>query len=73
MVKRLSCLTIRSLSGRAAAHRAMAHTALFSNSSLRVRYRRYQAHMQKARALESKAEAKAASSTLSATAREVRS
>lgn len=73
MVKRLSCLTIRSLSGRAAAHRAMARAALFSDHSLRVRYRRYQAHMQKARALESKAEAKAASSMRSADVQEVRS
>lgn len=36
---------------RAAAHRAMAMAALTSNSSLRVRYRRYQAHMRKAEAL----------------------
>lgn len=44
-----------SFSGRTAAHRAMARAALFSNSSLRVRYQRYQHHMQKARALEAKA------------------
>ena len=69
MVKRLSCLTTRSLSGRAAAHRAMARAALFSDSSLRVRYRRYQQHMEKARALD----AKASSFTLSATVQEVRS
>lgn len=36
---------------RAAAHRAMAIAALTSNSSIRVRYRRYHAHMQKATAL----------------------
>ncbi|GAA3904632.1 hypothetical protein GCM10022228_13550 [Halomonas cibimaris] len=36
---------------RAAAHRAMAIAALKSNSSLKVRYRRYNAHMRKANAL----------------------
>ena len=36
---------------RAAAHRAMAIAALTSNSSARVRYRRYQAHMQQATVL----------------------
>lgn len=36
---------------RAAAHRAMAIAALTSNSSTRVRYRRYHAHMQQATAL----------------------
>lgn len=38
-------------SARAAAHRAMAIAALQSNSSLKVRYRRYNAHMRKANAL----------------------
>ncbi|WP_280564814.1 hypothetical protein [Chromohalobacter sp. 48-RD10] len=36
---------------RAAAHRAMAMSALASNSSETVRYRRYHAHMRKADAL----------------------
>lgn len=69
MAKRLSCLITRSLFGRAAAHRAMARAALFSDSSLRVRYQRYQQHMEKARALD----AKAASLMLSATVQELRS
>lgn len=58
-----------SLSGRAAAHRAMARAALFSDSSLRVRYQRYQYHIQKARDLD----AKAASSSRSAAVQEGRS
>ncbi|MYL24473.1 hypothetical protein GLV89_11870 [Halomonas alkaliantarctica] len=65
----LPCLIVRNLSGRATAHRAMARAALFSDSSLRVRYHRYQQHMKKARALD----AKAASLTLSAAVQEVRS
>lgn len=69
MAKCLSCLTKHSLSGRAAAHRAMARAALFSDHSLRVRYQRYQQHMQKARLLD----AKAASSTRSAAVQEARS
>jgi len=44
-----------SASARAAAHRAMAKSALFSNSSTAVRLRRYNAHMDKARALEAAA------------------
>ncbi|WP_163560989.1 hypothetical protein [Halomonas sp. NO4] len=36
---------------RAAAHRAMAMAALASNSSARVRYRRYHAHMRQAHVL----------------------
>lgn len=44
-----------SLAGRAAAHRAMARAALFSDSSLRTRYQRYQHHMQKAHDLDAKA------------------
>ncbi|WP_280564655.1 hypothetical protein [Chromohalobacter sp. 48-RD10] len=36
---------------RAAAHRAMAMSALASNCSESVRYRRYHAHMRKAHAL----------------------
>lgn len=66
MAKRLSFPAIRSFSGRAAAHRAMARAALFSDSSLRTRYQRYQHHMQKARELD----AKAASSALAAAAQE---
>lgn len=58
-----------SLNGRTAAHRAMARAALFSNNSLRVRYQRYQHHMQKARALE----AEAVSSALAAVEEEGRS
>lgn len=42
---------------RAAAHRAMAIAALSSNSSLKVRYRRYNAHMRKANALSRTADA----------------
>lgn len=38
---------------RAAAHRAMALAALQANSSLATRIARYNAHMTKARALES--------------------
>lgn len=53
------------LNGRAGAHRAMARAALFSDHSLRIRYQRYQHHMQKARALDVKA--------ASAVAQEVRS
>lgn len=39
---------------RAAAHRAMARAALFSDSSARVRLSRYNAHMAKARRLEAR-------------------
>ena len=42
----------RSSSARAAAHRAMARAALFSDSSAAVRLRRFNAHMAKARRLE---------------------
>lgn len=45
-------LLIRKRSSRAAAHRAMAKAALFSNSSTSVRLRRYSHHMAKARHLE---------------------
>ncbi|TDX32138.1 hypothetical protein DFO67_10287 [Modicisalibacter xianhensis] len=41
----------RSRRARAAAHRAMAFAALASDSSERVRYRRYHAHMRLAEAL----------------------
>ncbi|CAM4302456.1 hypothetical protein VRRI112168_19730 [Vreelandella rituensis] len=59
----------RSLRACAAAHRAMARAALFSDSILRVRYQRYQRHMQKPLVLD----AKAASSTRSVLVQEVRS
>ena len=42
-------------SGKAAAHFAMAMAALHADSSVSVRLRRYNAHMAKARALESAA------------------
>lgn len=45
----------RSPSARAAAHRAMARSALFSDSSAAVRLKRYNAHMDKARTLEATA------------------
>lgn len=45
----------RSPSSRAAAHRAMARSALFSDSSAAVRLKRYNAHMDKARTLEAAA------------------
>ncbi|HBP41908.1 MAG: hypothetical protein ACTJG4_03010 [Vreelandella alkaliphila] len=42
----------RNPSARAAAHRAMAKSALFSDSSAAVRLKRYNSHIEKARALE---------------------
>ncbi|MGP9498589.1 hypothetical protein [Halomonas sp. AOP43-D1-4] len=42
----------RNPSARAAAHRAMAKSALFSDSSAAVRLKRYNHHIEKARALE---------------------
>lgn len=69
MEKRLSCLAKRSLSGRAAAHRAMARATLFTDHSLRIRYQRYQHHIQKARDLD----ATAASSPRSAAVQAERS
>ncbi|EWH03228.1 hypothetical protein [Halomonas sp. BC04] len=44
----------RNPSARAAAHRAMAKAALFSDSSAAVRLKRYNHHMQKARRLEAR-------------------
>ena len=41
-------------SARAAAHRAMAKAALFSDSSAAVRLKRYNHHMQKAHRLEAR-------------------
>ena len=48
--------SVRSLQDRAAAHRAMARHALFSDSSARVRMRRYNEHMRRARDLEARVE-----------------
>lgn len=42
-----------SASARAAAHRAMARSALFSDSSASVRLKRYNHHMEKARGFDS--------------------
>ena len=42
----------RNPSARAAAHRAMAKSALFSDSSAAVRLKRYNHHIEKARTLE---------------------
>lgn len=50
----MKLLPTRSLSARAAAHRAMARSALFADSSAAVRLKRYNAHIEKARALEAK-------------------
>lgn len=50
-------LVTRNPSARAAAHRAMARAALFSNSSTAVRLHRYNHHMSKAEALEPRARA----------------
>lgn len=52
---RLSSLITRSLKGRAAAHRAMAKSALFSDSSASVRLRKYNSHIEKAQQLEARA------------------
>ncbi|MCP1499002.1 hypothetical protein J2Y86_003709 [Pseudomonas migulae] len=45
-------ITMDPSKNRAAAHRAMALAALHANSSLATRLTRYNAHMAKARALE---------------------
>ena len=52
---RLSNLIPRSLSSRAAAHRAMAKAALFADSSTRTRLNRYNHHIEKAQQLEARA------------------
>ena len=52
---KLCLFPTRNPSARASAHRAMARAALFSDSSARVRMRRYNAHMTKARRLEAAA------------------
>ncbi|WP_282041874.1 hypothetical protein [Halomonas alimentaria] len=45
----------RNASARAAAHRAMARAALFSDSSTRTRLKRYNHHAEQARRLEAAA------------------
>ncbi len=45
-------LTLNPSKARAAAHKAMAFSALYANSSLSVRLARYNTHMTKARSLE---------------------
>ena len=52
---RLSNLVTRSLSSRAAAHRAMAKSALFADSSASTRLKRYNHHIEKAEQLEARA------------------
>ena len=49
----MHALNPSSITSRAAAHRAMAMSALRANSSLSTRLTRYNQHMSKARALES--------------------
>ena len=51
-MKHAPALNPSSNSSRAAAHRAMAMSALHANSSLATRLTRYNQHMSKARALE---------------------
>lgn len=51
---RLSNVITRSLSGRAAAHRAMAKAALFADSSASTRLKRYNYHIEKAQQLEAR-------------------
>lgn len=50
--KRLASLITRSLSSRAATHRAKAKTALFADTSTRTRLTRYNHHIEKAQQLE---------------------
>ncbi|WP_417422039.1 hypothetical protein [Halomonas sp.] len=52
---RLSSVITCSLSGRAAAHRAMAKAALFADSSASTRLKRYNHHIEKAQQLEASA------------------
>ncbi|MEQ5803311.1 hypothetical protein [Halomonas sp. H10-9-1] len=52
---KLRLFPTRDASARAAAHRAMARAALFSDSSTRTRLKRYNHHTEKARALEEQA------------------
>lgn len=51
---RLSNVITRSLSGRAAAHRAMAKAALFADSSASTRLKRYNHHIEKVQQLEAR-------------------
>ncbi len=51
---RLSNVITRSLSGRAAAHRAMAKAALCADSSASTRLKRYNHHIEKAQQLEAR-------------------
>ncbi|MCE7516562.1 hypothetical protein LZG37_00285 [Halomonas titanicae] len=53
--KRLASLITRSLSSRAATHRAKAKAALFADSSTRTRLKRYNHHIEKAHQLEARA------------------
>ncbi|NYS60818.1 hypothetical protein [Vreelandella salicampi] len=50
----LNTLILRSLEGRAAAHRAMAKAALFADSSARTRLNRYNHHQNQAKALDAR-------------------
>ena len=50
----MKLLPTRGLLARAAAHRAMAKAALFSDSSAAVRLKRYNSHMAKARDFEAR-------------------
>lgn len=52
---RLNTLITRSLESRASAHRAMAKSALFADSSARTRLKRYNHHIEKAETLEARA------------------
>ncbi|WP_339935201.1 hypothetical protein [Vreelandella glaciei] len=52
---RLSNLITRSLSSRAAAHKALAKAALYADSSTRTRLKRYNHHIEKAQQLEAQA------------------
>ncbi|XKF14311.1 hypothetical protein LL947_07180 [Halomonas sp. BLK-85] len=52
---RLNTIITRSLESRASAHRAMAKAALFADSSARTRLKRYNHHIEKAEALETRA------------------
>ena len=50
----LQSILTRSLKGRISAHKAMARSALFADSSASVRLRKYNAHIEKARQLEAR-------------------
>lgn len=55
MQARFASLITRSLSSRAAAHRAMAKSALFADGSASTRLKRYNHHIEKAELLEARA------------------